>query len=869
MAECIAVIGLAASIFTLIEAGKTIATVLQEVRSQGLGIPDPVSDAAAQVGLLVELVGQIGKSSDGSPPPLDEYYDKGQTSQSHNVVVVVDGCTRQINALALILAQIRPSPADSVARLTRKALRRVRRKKDIARIQQALESYKTLLTLKLVHQSRWHPPSYHVAAMDQRRGASPTSAQNLVFLPAPSLLRFVGRSDSLSAIDRSWETAGATQRSTVILGMGGQGKTQLAMEYCRRSLQSKLVEAVFWLDASSPESMARSYQAIASQAAHTTDDALDDKAATAFAIRFISELSVRWMVVLDNFDNPRLFPKGIHSHLPSSRNGLGRWLFTSRHQDVSALGTAIVLDKLSEDEGLELFFHRLASRSPADISREKALSIINRFDRLPLAIDQCAAYIRRHGLTLEAFDELYEKQAFRSKLWASVPQVWDYGKQAASEGDQRVLLNLNTTFELSLAQVEGSTTHPPQDVGTMLSFLSLFDRKDVSEEMAMAARDASGAIPPWMLGCYTDAQWDKTKFQDILVDLYGLALLETIDLNSEYSSFTLHPIIHEWLRLRIPPARRPTLASMAISTIDTILASRLASLDVLDFPTKSRLLANIDAARASAHHLLPSPSPSPLCSTPAPVARRFATFYTRCERLDSASSLYRALLSLHEGTAPSTETLALYHDAATCLVEQRRYADAEDLYRQALAGKTALLGADAESTLLTARQLGMTYRRSLHYAEGEALLRHVIARAEAVYGTETLLYLVALNCLAVNLRYQERLEEAEGVAQRAVVGILENYGEGHYAALFTRRCLALVVRDRGRGAEAAGMLGVVLRGQERLLGPLNSSTLFTVKLLGDIYAELGDEGQVREMGGKMQGEVGRAIFEASSWSTDR
>lgn len=861
MAECIAVIGLAASIFTLIEAGKAITTVLQEIRSEGLGIPSPISDAAAQVGLLVELVGQI-RRSDG-PPPLDEY-NKGQPSQPHNVVVVVDGCTRQIQALALILAQIRPSPADSVARLTRKALRRVRRKKDIARIQQALESYKTLLTLKLVHQSQWQPPSY-AAAMDhpeQQRGASPMPAQNLIFLPAPSLLRFIGRSDALSAIDRSWERAGATQLSTVILGMGGQGKTQLAMESCRRSIQSKLVEAVFWLDASSPESMARSYQAIVSQAAHTIDDALDDKAATAFAIRFISGLSVQWMVVLDNFDNPRLFPKGIHSHLPSSPNGLGRWLFTSRHQDVSALGTAIFLDKLSEDEGLELFFHRLASRSPADFPRDKALSIMNRFDRLPLAIDQCAAYIRRHGLTLEAFDELYEKQAFRSKLWTSVPQVWDYGKHA-SEGDHRVLLNLNTTFELSLAQVEGSTTHPPQGVGTMLSFLSLFDRKDVSEEMAMAARDTSGAVPPWMMGCYTDGKWDKAKFQDILVDLYGLALLETFDLGSEWSSFSLHPIIHEWLRLRIDPTQRKLLGEMAISTIDTILTSRLASLDVLDFRAKSWLLSNIDAARASAH---------PSSSTPAPIAKRFATFYTRCERLSSASSLYRSLLSRHEGTSPlplTTSTLDLYHDAATCLVEQGRYPDAEDLYRQALAGKTALLGPSAESTLLTARQLGMTYRRSLHYAEGEALLRHVIARVEAVYGTKTLLYLVALNCLAVNLRYQKRLEEAEGAARRAVVGILENYGDGHYAAMFTRRCLALVVRDRGRAGEAAGMLRVVLRGQERLLGPLNSSTLFTVKLLGDIYAELGDEGQVREMEEKMQGDVGRAIFEASSWSTDR
>ena len=149
------------------------------------------------------------------------------------------------------------------------------------------------------------------------------------------------------------------------------------------------------------------------------------------------------------------------------------------------------------------------------------------------------------------------------------------------------------------------------------------------------------------------------------------------------------------------------------------------------------------------------------------------------------------------------------------------------------------------------------------------MLRQVIERAEAVYGSNTLLYLVALNCLAVNLRYQKRLDEAEAEARRAVLGILENFGQDHYAGLFTRRCLALVVRDQGRRAEAAGILRVVLRAQEKLLGALNSSTLFTVKLLGDLYSELGDEAQVREMSDKMQGELGRAIFQASSWSTDR
>ncbi|KAK1833472.1 hypothetical protein QBC39DRAFT_346120 [Podospora conica] len=872
MAECIAVVGLAASIYTLIEAGQTISNVIQEIRSEGLGVPGAVSDAVAQVDLLVELVGEIKK--DGSPSLDGDDFNKGH---SQKLLAVIDGCTRQIQALALILVQIRSSPADSVALLTRKAWKRMRRNKDITRIQQSLESYKTLLTLKLVHQSRSMspPPSYSAMGQtDQRDGAASTPAQSLVFLPAQSLLRFVGRTHTLLAIENSWETpeaVGATQLSTVIIGMGGQGKTQLALEYCRRSLKSKQIEAVFWLDASSPESIARGYQTIASQAARTAGDTLDDKAATAFAIRFISELSVRWLVVLDNFDNPRLFPKGIHSHLPSSPDGFGRWLFTSRHQDVSSLGTSIFLDKLTEDEGLELFFHRLASRAP-EFTRERAISIIDRFDRLPLAIDQCAAYIRRHGLTFDRFDELYRQQSFRSKLWASVPQVWDYEKQTggASEGDRRMLLNLNTTFELSLKQVEGSSNHPPEGVGTMLSFLSLFDRKDVSEKMAMVLRDRSGSVPRWMLGCYTAGEWDKTKFQDILVDLYGLAILETIDLGSEWSSFSLHPIIHEWLRLRIAPDQRQPLGEMAVDAMDRILASRLASLDVLDFRAKSWLLTNLDAARDSARQLTAG-DPSPLYSTSPAAAKRFAVFYTRCERTDSAGELYRSLLARHEDADPLTldrDALDLCHDAALCLVEQTRYTDAEALFCRTLTGKTSLLGPDHESTLLTARQLGVTYRRSLHYAEGEAMLRHVIDRAKAVYGTKTLLYLVALNSLAVNLRYQDRLEEAEGVVRRAVVGILENFGPDHHAAMFTRRCLALVVRDRGRGAEAAGILRVVLRGQERLLGPVHSSTLFTVKLLGGIYAELGDDLQVKEMGEKMQGEIGRAIFQASLWCTD-
>lgn len=104
-------------------------------------------------------------------------------------------------------------------------------------------------------------------------------------------------------------------------------------------------------------------------------------------MRKIAELPVPWLMVMDNFGNPGLF-KNIYDYLPISRHGLASLIFTSRHQDVSSLGTTVFLGKLTEEEGLELFFHRLSIRVKDEFSRGRALLIINRFDRLPLTINQ-------------------------------------------------------------------------------------------------------------------------------------------------------------------------------------------------------------------------------------------------------------------------------------------------------------------------------------------------------------------------------------------------------------------------------------------------------------------------------------------------
>ncbi|KAI0873831.1 hypothetical protein GGS24DRAFT_374695 [Hypoxylon argillaceum] len=856
MADAIAVVGLVASVLTLIDTGKSFLTLVQDLRQNGCEISDAIADAEAQIPLLIDLVKHLQDQ---------DALKQRDSSEQSNLLVAINGCNRQIRLLTDIIAStnLRGQPISAIT-ATRTIWRRLRSRKDVHRIQQALEHYKTLLTLKMMQD-----------AQDQdvkSEEGGENNAAKYFQIPSVSLSKFVGRRKALEEIHSSWKydskkPSSLSDSTTVILGMGGQGKTQVAQEYCRFARRTKTFEAIFWLNASSSDLIVRSYTDLAVKLAHGSSKVShSEKSSTDFVMRTISKLRVRWLVVLDNFDDPKTF-RNITDYLPPNPDGFGAFLFTSRHQDVSSLGTTVFLNGMTKDEGVELFFHRLG-RDSSLVSHDQASIIVARMGGLPLAIDQVASYMRRHRLDLESFDRILESQSSTLKLWSAVPHTWGYYKEKDSErADQQVVeLKIATTFDLSLQQIETDDSSRGR-VGAMLSFLSLFDGDCISEELAIAARESTGETAECMQICYEDGKWNKLKFQDILVELYGLSLLETIDFGNEYATLTLHPMVLEWLRIRIAPDQRACFSTMAISVIDTLLRDCSETLDSMKLQRREWLLSNSTSARTSARYL--NGDTSVLCSMSREAASRFADFYMSCERLDTAMELYDTLLALAADDAPSVEKFQLYHDAASCLVEKSRYSEAEELYSKALEGKTTLLGPDHESTLRSAQKLGMTYRRSLHYAEGEKIIRHVVERARAVHGEDTSLYLVSLNTLAVNLRYQKHLVEAEVAARAAFDGVLKNFGRGSYMSFFIGRSLGLVLRDQGRLVEAEKMLRGVLESQEKVLGTLNSSTLFTGTILEGIYERLGDDAQVQYMRNKMHGDLGRAIFRASSWSTDR
>ncbi len=61
----------------------------------------------------------------------------------------------------------------------------------------------------------------------------------------------------------------------ILYGMGGCGKTQLALKYCRNAEEKMLYNSIFWVDASHSKSVARSFAEIESKILKQTVDLTD------------------------------------------------------------------------------------------------------------------------------------------------------------------------------------------------------------------------------------------------------------------------------------------------------------------------------------------------------------------------------------------------------------------------------------------------------------------------------------------------------------------------------------------------------------------------------------------------------------------
>ncbi|KAK5010428.1 hypothetical protein LTR28_009983, partial [Elasticomyces elasticus] len=626
----------------------------------------------------------------------------------------------------------------------------------------------------------------------------------------PRVNRFVERPAQMAELERVLlpQRQSCRQRVFVLHGLGGIGKTQLAVEFAW--LHHRKFSFVFWLDGRSEDSLKRSVAGCASRItkgqiseASRTYSAGGSSDLDAVVTEVMGWLAQQdnsdWLLIFDDVDqeyNPRNPDPNAHDvkqYLPSANHGAV--LITTRLATLEQIGDSQQLGKADKKQSEAI----LRSWCKGGYDPVQGDILLNKLDGLPLAIAQAGAFLQQSGCAIETYLKFYEQQ------WKKLRGEHDLSDALFQDYPDR---GVWTTWTISYDAVRKKNQH----AANLLLLWSLLDNKDLWHGLlAEACRFTvvSERLSRWI----GDIVSDERDFTTAVQLLRKYSLVEDVE---DGASYATHPVVHRWASHFQTAERRAELARLAVLVVGMAV------------PDESRR-----DYRVMQRRLLPHADACYLLVLADKTKRRAGSHDTNGMNLQESEKNVTVLDAIHN--------LGLLYE------NQGKPAEAEQMFKRALQGRDEALGTKHTSTLDTVNNLGNLYRIQGKLAEAERMYQRALQGKEETLSPKHASTLDTVNNLGILYINQGKLAEAEQMFKRALRGFEEALGSKHPSTLDTVNNLGILYMNQGKLAEAEQMFKRALQGRDEALGTKHTSTLQTVNSLDILYEKQGRLAEAEQM----------------------
>jgi tetratricopeptide (TPR) repeat protein len=650
----------------------------------------------------------------------------------------------------------------------------------------------------------------------RRRKESPRSDQGLAWATAkpfcvpPLSNRFYPiREDVLTALRARFvdDTSATFPRVQCVTGLNGAGKTQIALQYAHRYRDA--YSAVFLVRAGSELSLRQGFFDIARavSAGEPHGDPLDVDAAIREAWAWLDR-NPGWLLILDHIEDPdivsRFLPDGARGHV----------LGTSHKGDLQILGVVqpIHIDGLSAEDAMSFWRARTGRALEDPAEREAAERLAEELGRVPLALEQAAAYICKknipfalhlHTLRSHPREVLAKYRAVFGDHRESVAGIWD--------------ISLTKVEEESAASLEllymSAFLH-----GERIPLSFFYRGDDVLEEVTTE-------LGPTLSAALRDIE----LIYDALQPLSSYSLIFHAPGADWYG---VNSMLQKAVRIRLGPAAEALWAERVVRAVERAIRP----LEDEDWPLHRRLIPQIKAAiDLVAERGFAFPEAGRLLIRAAMYAHDQARYL-------QAEELYQRALQIFRAARPEDDL-----DIADGLnglgrirFREGRYREAEAHFDEALRRREERLGPKHPVVATSRNNLAL-----LHFSSGgrarevEPMFRDVLAVREEALGPKHPLVAKSLNNLGLVLFVAGDYRASEQLNRRALAIRREVLGPEHPDVAQSLNGLASALFGEGRHQEAEDQLRSALVIAERALGPTHPDVAFSYSGLGRVLAAQG------------------------------